>query len=122
MPSSHLKEKIREAVRSKLRENSQKKRKQTEGHVNIEGVSKPKRAKPKKTKQGEGKKPGAASVSVGAHGGQFIQEASGHKRYVKPGGLSGHKKIAKSMEEVLKEIVLEDQAREFVDKFKRRKS
>lgn len=122
MPSSKLKEKIREKVREKLRERSQKDRKQVEGHVNIEGVTKPKHKKPKEKKQEESKKPTPANVSIGAHGGRFVQEASGHKRYIKEGGLSGKKKIKKSVEDMVAEIVLEDQAKEFVTKFKKRKS
>lgn len=121
MPSSNLKEKIREAVRSKLRERSQKKRKKTEGHVNIAGVKKPKKHNPKAKKQ-ETKAPAKpASVSVGAHGGQYVLEPSGHKKYIAHGSAAGRKKIAKSMEETIKEIVLEDRVREFVDKFKRNK-
>lgn len=123
MPSSHLKEKIREAVRAKLRERSQKDRKRVEGHVNIEGVTHPKHKKPKeKAPENESKRPTPASVSIGAHGGRYVQEASGHKRYIKEGGLAGKKKIAKSVQDMVGEIVLEDQARDFITKFKRRKS
>jgi hypothetical protein len=120
MPSSRLKEKIREKIRSKLRERNKKERKKTEGQVNIEGVSKPKKRKPKKVKEQEQKKHKPASVSVGARGGRFIQEASGHKRYVKDGGLAGHKKISKSLLEELESIVKEDKIKEFVLNFKRR--
>lgn len=122
MPSSKLKEKIRETVRAKLRERNKKERKQTEGGVNIEGVTKPKRRKPKKVKEQEQKKHKPASVSVGARGGRYIQEASGHKRYMKDGGLSGRKKISKSIQEGIAEIVREDSIREFISKFKRRQS
>lgn len=122
MPSSHLKEKIREKVREKLRERSQKDRKQVEGRVNIEGVTRPKHKKPKeKAPENESKRPTPASVSIGAHGGRYVQEASGHKRYIKEGGLAGKKKIAKSIESIVNEIVIEDQAKEFVTKFKKRK-
>lgn len=123
MPSSKLKELIREKVREKLRSRSQKERKRVEGHVNIEGVTKPKHRKPKEKKQEHGsKRPEPASVSIGAHGGRYVQEASGHKRYIKEGGLAGKKKIAKSIESIVREIVLEDDKRDFVTKFKRRKS
>jgi hypothetical protein len=61
-------------------------------------------------------------VSVGARGGRYIQEASGHKRYMKDGGLSGRKKISKSIQEGIAEIVREDSIREFISKFKRRQS
>lgn len=124
MPSSKLKELIREKVRSKLRERSQKERKRVEGHVNIEGVTKPKHRKPKeKAPENESKRPTPASVSIGAHGGRYVQEASGHKRYLKEGTLAGKKKIAKSIESIVREIALEDEKRDFVNKFKaRRKS
>lgn len=122
MPSSKLKELIREKVRSKLRERSQKERKQVEGRVNIEGVTTPKHKKPKEKKQEHSKKPAPASVSIGAHGGRYIQEASGHKRYVKEGNIAGKKKIAKSIEDMVREIALEDEKRDFVKKFKRRRS
>ncbi len=122
MPSSNLKDKIREKVRQKLRERSQKRRKQVEGRVNIEGVTTPKRKKPKEKTHAESKKPAPASVSIGAHGGRYVQEASGHKRYLKDGSIAGRKKIAKSVEDMVREIALEDQKREFVTKFKRRKS
>lgn len=123
MPSSHLKEKIREKVRQKLRERSQKQRKEVEGRVNIEGVTRPKHKKPKeKAPENESKRPTPASVSIGAHGGRFVQEASGHKRYIKEGGLSGKKKISKAIESIVHEIAMEDEALDFVKKFKRRKS
>lgn len=129
MPSSNLKEKIREKVRQKLRERSQKDRKRVEGRVNIEGVTTPKHRKPKEVNHDhEHKKPSPASVSIGAHGGRYIQEASGHKRYVKEGNISGKKKIAKSsagtahIEDMVREIALENEKRDFVTKFKRRKS
>ena len=124
MPSSKLKEHIREKVRQKLRERSQKERKQVEGRVNIEGVTQPKRKKPKDgvPERREPKKPAPASVSIGAHGGRYVQEASGHKRYLKEGNLAGRRKVAKSVESMVREIVLEDQRRDFLTKYKRRKS
>lgn len=122
MPSSKLKELIRDKVRQKLRERSGKERKRVEGRVNIEGVTTPKKQKPKESKHQESKKPAPASVSIGAHGGRYIQEASGHKRYVKEGTLAGKKKIAKSIEDMVREIALEDEKRNFVKKFKRSKS
>jgi len=124
VPSSKLKEKIREAVRSKLRERAQKERKRVEGHVNIEGVTKPKHRKPKENKpKNESKRPSPANVSIGAHGGRYVQEASGHKRYLKEGTLSGKKKIAKStVQDMVAEIAMEDERRNFINKFKRRKS
>lgn len=122
MPSSKLKERIREKVREKLRERAHKERKQVEGRVNIEGVTTPKRKKPQEKKQETSKKPEPASVSIGAHGGRYVQEASGHKRYLKEGNIAGKKKIAKSVEDMINEIVIEDQARDFIKKFKRRKT
>lgn len=124
MPSSKLKELLREKVRQKLRERSQKERKRVEGHVNIEGVTTPKHRKPKeKAPENESKRPAPANVSIGAHGGRYVQEASGHKRYIKEGGLAGKKKITKSIESIVREIALEDEAKDFVTKFKsRRKS
>ena len=123
MPSSKLKEIIKEKLKQKLRERSQKERKQVEGHVNIEGVTTPKRKKPKeKPSENESKRPAPASVSIGAHGGRYIQEASGHKRYVREGQIAGRKKIAKSIEDMVREIAMEDEKRNFVQKFKRRKS
>lgn len=122
MPSSNLKEKIREKVRQKLRERSQKQRKRVEGHVNIEGVTTPKRKKPKEKEEHESKRPAPASVSIGAHGGRYIQEASGHKRYMKEGNIAGRKKIAKAIEDMVQEIALENEKRNFIEKFKRRKS
>lgn len=121
MPSSKLKEIIREKVRQKLRSRSQKERKQVEGHVNIEGVTAPKRKKPKEKKQDESKKPQPANVSIGAHGGRFIQEASGHKKYIKEGNASGNKKIAKSIEDMVREISIENDKQDFINRFKRRK-
>ena len=123
MPSSKLKEIIREKVRQKLRERSKKERKQTEGRVNIEGVTSPKHKKPKEKKQEHSKRPEPASVSIGAHGGRYIQEASGHKRYLKEGTIAGRKKIAKSVHAMLQEIAAErSDTREFVNMFKRRKN
>jgi len=124
VPSSKLKELIREKVRQKVRERSGKRRKQVEGRVNIEGVTTPKRKKPKEKKNDrKQKRPSPASVSIGAHGGRYVQEASGHKRYLKDGTLSGKKKIAKSsIHDIVAEIADESQIREFVNKFKRRKS
>lgn len=122
MPSSKLKEIIREKVRQKLRERSQKKRKEVLGRVNIEGVSAPKHKKPKEKKQEEVKRPTPANVSIGAHGGRYIQEASGHKKYVKEGNIAGRARISKSIEDMVREIALEDEKRNFISKFKRRKS
>ena len=122
MSSSRLKEQIREKIRQKLRERNKKKRKKTEGAVNIEGVSKPKRLNPKKVKEREQKKQKPALISIGASGGRFIQEPSGHKRYIKEGDLVGHKKISKSIPELLEAIVKEDKIKQFISNFKRRQS
>lgn len=126
MPSSKLKELIREKVRQKIRERSKKDRKRTEGSVNIEGVTKPKQRKPSKEKKQEhSKRPAPASVSIGAHGGRYVQEASGHKRYLKEGTLAGKKKISKSTQtihDMVAEIAMENEKREFVKQFKRRKT
>ena len=115
MPNSKLKEKIKEVV-SKL-----KHRKKTEGQVNIEGVTRPKKHKPKEVKQQNKKPHSPGSVSIGAHGGRYVQEPSGHKRYVKEGQVSGTKKYKKSIQETLEDIVRKGQAEEFVKSFKGKK-
>ena len=112
-----VKQKIHEAVQA-LRA---KKRKHTEGKVNIDNVSAPKKHKPKKVKENHSKTPQPGSVSVGAHGGRYIQEPSGHQRYVKEGQLSGSKKYKKSMQEMVEDELIKSQAQDFVKSFKSKK-
>lgn len=112
-----LKQKIHQAVQSL----KNKKRKQTEGKVNIENVSAPHKKKPKKQKEHHVEAPQPGSVSVGAHGGRFIQEPSGHKRYVKEGQLSGSKKYKKSLQDMVKDVLIKAQAQDFIKTFKSRK-
>lgn len=121
MPSSKLREKIRDLVRRKKRARDVGQRKQVEGHVNIEGVTKPKHRKPKEKEQDKVHKLPPASVSIGAHGGRYVQEASGHKRYLQEGTLSNRKKISKSVADMVAEIAMEDEKRNFLTNFKRKK-
>lgn len=110
-----LKEKIKEAVK-KL-----KQRKKVEGQVNIEGVTKPKKKKPKKQKEHKVEQQAPGAVSIGAHGGRYVQEPSGHKRYVSEGQLAGVKRVKKSVEEILEDIVKKGNIEEFVKSFKQRR-
>ena len=93
------------------------KRKKVEGKPNIEGVTRTKKLKPKHVKEQKVKQPGPASVSIGAHGGRFIQEPSGHKRYVKEGQLSGTKRIKKAFDEYFKQDIITN----FIKSFKKEK-
>ena len=99
------KQQLKEKIKQKI---SEHKRKRVEGRPNIEGVSAPKKRKPKKVAEHKVKAPQAASVSIGAHGGRYIQEPSGHKRYVSDGSLSGRKKFKKSIQNVLEAFVKGD--------------
>lgn len=112
------KEKIKERIKNVIKEH---KRKRVEGKPNIEGVSAPKKHKPKKVKEDGKRKHTPGQVSIGAHGGRYIQEASGHKRYVSEGQLSGVKRFKKSIQETLEDIVKKGNVQEFVAKFKGRK-
>lgn len=93
-------DRIKHFVKEKL-----KNRKKVEGRPNIEGVSTPKKKKPKKRKEEHVKPQSPASVSIGAHGGRYIQEPSGHKRYVSEGALSGVKRFKKSLEQSIKDVL-----------------
>lgn len=95
-----------------------KNRKKVSGKVNIENVSSPKKEKPKHVKQEHVDVSQPGSVSIGSHGGKFIQEASGHKRYVKEGSLSGTKKLRKSLKEEVQKIVTENFIKAFKEKIK----
>ena len=99
------KDQLKEKIKRKI---SEHKRKRVEGRPNIEGVSAPKKLKNKKVADQKNKTPKAASVSIGAHGGRYIQEPSGHKRYVAEGSLSGRKKFKKSIQKVLEDFVKGD--------------
>jgi hypothetical protein len=112
MPKKDLKERIKETVKRF------KHRKKTEGQVNIEGITKPKKHKPKKHKEEKKPRHSPASVSIGAHGGRYIQEPSGHKKYVGEGGLSGRKKFKKSVFESLEDIVKKIKVDDFIKSFK----
>lgn len=115
MANDKLKEKIKTII-GKL-----KHRKKTEGQVNIEGVTKPKKHKPKKVKEGSKKQQSPGSVSIGTHGGRYVQEPSGHKRYIKEGQASGVRSYKKSIQNTLEDIVRKGQAEEFVKSFKEKK-
>jgi len=109
------------AVVSKLKA---KKRKKTEGKPNIEGVSAPKKKKPSKKKAPKGNKSDKpATIGVGIHGGQYIQEPSDHKRYISHGTAAGHKRIAKSeqVKQILEDIVKKSQINEFIKTYKGKK-
>lgn len=114
MDKQKLKQKIKQVLASK-------KRKNVEGKVNIENVSAPKKHKPKKTEEHkvESHKPGM--VSVGQHGGRYVQEPSGHKRYVKEGQLSGVKRYKKSIKDLVEEVLKKSQVEDFVKSFRERK-
>ena len=60
-------------------------------------------------------------VSIGAHGGRYTQEPSGHKRYIKEGQISGTQSYKKSIRNVLKDIIIKSDVNSFVRKFKERK-
>lgn len=109
MNKEKLKEKIKQAVA--------RHRKQVEGKPNITGVSSPGKKKPKKVKEHDKKHHSPGQVSIGAHGGRYVQEASGHKRYVNEGELSGVKRFKKSVQEVLEDIVKKGDIQEFITKF-----
>jgi hypothetical protein len=102
-----------------------KKRKQVHGRVNIENVSSPKKHKPKKIKQQKKKKVAPAQVSIGTHGGRYIQEPSGHKRYVAEGKLSGVKRFKKSIKEqlelLIKGEIIASSIEEFIKRYKEKK-
>ena len=127
MDKDKLKEKIKQVIANRRKKS--KTRKEVEGRPNIENVSTPKKKKPNKTKEEHKKAPQPGSVSIGAHGGRYIQEASGHKRYVSEGQLAGSKKFKKSMgdlsldsvKDILEDIVKSGEIREFVTKFKKDK-
>ncbi len=121
MSEYKLKEKVKQKVKQRLKEARGKKRKETEGRVNIEGVTSPRKHKPKKVKEEKRKKHQSGAVSIGAHGGRYIQEPSGHKRYVSEGKLSGTKRYAKSVKDVLSDVIKKSQVTEFVKNYKRRK-
>lgn len=112
-------EQLKQKIHEKIRE--YRKKKQTEGKVNIENVSAPKKHKPKKHKEEHSKAPQPGAVSVGAHGGRYIQEPSGHKRYVAEGQLSGRKRYKKSLQESIGDILVKSEAEEFVKQFKQRR-
>lgn len=114
MDKQQLKQKIKRVLASK-------KRKEVEGRVNIENVSAPKKHKPKKVKEEHSDAPKPGMVSVGAHGGRYVQEPSGHKRYVKEGQLSGVKRYKKSIRELVGEVLKKSQIEDFVKSFKERK-
>ena len=116
--SESKKEKIKRVVAEAVK---RKKRKETAGKVNIENVSAPKKHKPKKVKEHKGKKHDAAPVSIGAHGGRYIQEPSGHKRYVAEGNLAGKKRLKKSIHDELGKLVKQAEIEEFVKSFKKEK-
>lgn len=128
MDKEALKEKIKAVIANKRKK--AKTRKETEGRPNIENVSTPQKKKPAKVKEEKKKKHTPGMVSIGAHGGRYIQEASGHKRYVSEGQLAGTKKIKKSLEGdlssdpvkgILEDIVKSGEIKEFVSRFKKEK-
>ena len=107
MDRGELKEKIQALVAQK--------RKRVEGRPNIEGVSKPHKMKPHSPGQ----------VSIGAHGGRYVQEPSGHKRYVAEGSLSGVKRFKKSetiVKSLIEEFVQENGIHEFIENFRKEKA
>jgi len=114
MSDKNLKEKIKEKIAEV------KRRKHMLGHVNITGVTHSKKVKPKKKKEEQKHEHRPGSVSIGAHGGRYIQEPSGHKRYVKEGQLSGVKRFKKSVRETLEDIVKADRLESFIQDFKKR--
>lgn len=113
MDKKELKEKIKRVIGAK-------KRKHTAGKVNIENVSTPRKNKPKKHKEAKEKKHSPGQVSVGAHGGRYVIEPSGHKRYVKEGNLAGTKRYKKSVKDVVKDVLVKASATDFVQKYKQR--
>lgn len=110
-------EKLKEKIRQKISE--VKRKKKMLGHVAITGVTQPKKHKPKKKKEDSKKQHQPGSVSIGPQGGRYVQEASGHKRYVKEGKLSGVKRFKKSIPEALQDIVLAGEIDNFIQQFKR---
>ena len=112
MVNKDLKEKVKETIKR------YKKRKKVEGQVNIEGVTKPKKKKPKKHKEEKQQRHTPASVSIGAHGGRYVQEPSGHKRYIGEGGLAGRKRFKKSVLESLEEVIKKAEISNFIKSFK----
>lgn len=113
------KKELKERIKRKLLEH--KKRKKTEGQVNIEGVTKPKKKKPKKVKEQESRQGKPGSVSVGAHGGRYVLEPSGHKRYVKEGQLAGTKRYKKSLKDMVGDVLTKSKIEEFVKSYKEKK-
>lgn len=113
----------KEDLKDRIKALLARKRKKTEGKPNIEGVSKPKKLSAKKEKKQEKKPHRPASVSVGAHGGRYIQEPSGHKRYIQEGGLAGRRKFNKS--DLAKEMVasfIKSEIHAFVQNYRKEKS
>jgi hypothetical protein len=116
-------EKLKEKVKRKIAEYKQK-RKNVEGKPNIEGVTTPKKRKPKKQKEEKRRKHTPGMVSIGAHGGRYVQEPSGHKRYVSEGQLSGVKRFKKSsdvVKSILEDVTKQIEIKEFVAKYKEKK-
>lgn len=114
MDKKELKEKIKRVIGAK-------RRKEVAGRVNIENVSRPRKNKPKKVKEAKEKKHSPGQVSVGAHGGRYVVEPSGHKRYVKEGNLAGTKRYKKSVKDSIKDVLIKASANDFVQKYKQRR-